>query len=189
LFGFPIFILRNVRNTSFHIFSPAGKTVDLIPFIFSMSGSKSNNPYQAGSAMADQGAGPHPALVGLNAAAAQFANVPGAQNQHKYSLLLATIEEIGKQIRPAHTGNKNATEQMKRHIAFAKLLIRELLTVVDHNLNQMASKERRDAGFSAMPPGPVAKKRPGTSISGPASGMMRMNWFLFSSKGFGLQPW
>lgn len=92
---------------------------------------------------------PHPVVSGLNQAAAQFANLPGSQNQQKYSLLLATIEEIGKQIRPAHTGNKNAVEQMKRHIAFAKLLIRELLSQVDINLNNMAARERNETGFSS----------------------------------------
>ncbi|OQV16615.1 hypothetical protein BV898_09285 [Hypsibius exemplaris] len=137
-----------------------------------MSGSRNPLPHPAMEQQ--QQIPPHPILVNLNAAAAQFANLPGAQNQHKYTLLLATIEEIGKQIRPAHTGNKNATEQMKRHIAFAKLMVRELLSQVDHNLNQMAAKERRDSGFNQVP-GPTFKKRPGTSVTGPASSVMRMN--------------
>lgn len=94
-----------------------------------------------------EGSSTHPALQSLNAAAAQFANVSGAANQQKYTLLVATIEEIGKQVRPAHTGNKNAVEQMKRHIAFAKLLIRELLVQVDHNLGSMNVRDqRRDGG-------------------------------------------
>ena len=122
----------------------------------------------------------HPALAGLNAAAAQFANVPVA-NQQKYSLLLATIEEIGKQIRPAHTGNKTATEQMKRHVAFAKILIRELLGQVDYNLNNLAARERKEVGFShaSLPTssnnaGP-SKKRPPQNQDGPSNTRMRTN--------------
>lgn len=117
---------------------------------------------------------PHPVLAGLNAAAAQFANIPGAQNQQKYSLLLATIDEIGKQIRPVHTGNKNAVEQMKRHIAFAKLLIRELLGQVDLNLNNMAARERKETGFSSpanVSAMPKKKQQQGTATT--QQGLMR----------------
>ncbi|XP_055357888.1 uncharacterized protein LOC129602769 [Paramacrobiotus metropolitanus] len=117
----------------------------------------------------------HPLMASLNTAAAQFANIPGAANQQKYSLLLATIDEIGKQIRPAHTLNKNAMEQMKRHIAFAKLLIRELMAQVDMNLSTMAARERKESGF--MPSGStnvmVRKKPPTTTVV--SQGVIRNN--------------
>lgn len=55
---------------------------------------------------------------------------PGAS---KYNQLLALIEELGKDIRPTYTGNRNCAERLKRGITHARVLVRECLQEVEKN--------------------------------------------------------
>ncbi|KAI1716428.1 cyclin-dependent kinase 2-associated protein domain-containing protein [Ditylenchus destructor] len=55
------------------------------------------------------------------------------QRASKYSQLGALIEEMGKDIRPTYTGNRNCQERLKRSVAHARLLARECLAELEKN--------------------------------------------------------
>ncbi|KAI1724341.1 cyclin-dependent kinase 2-associated protein [Ditylenchus destructor] len=55
------------------------------------------------------------------------------QGASKYTQLLALIEEMGKDIRPTYTGNRNCQERLKRSVAHARLLARECLAELEKN--------------------------------------------------------
>ncbi|CAJ0924933.1 unnamed protein product, partial [Mesorhabditis belari] len=61
-------------------------------------------------------------------------SVPGpAQGTTKYQQLLALIEEMGKDIRPAYTGNKICAERLKRVLVHARILARECIMEADRD--------------------------------------------------------
>jgi len=72
-----------------------------------------------------------------NASLPQY-SVPGpvAPGASKYNQLLALIEELGKDIRPTYTGNRNCSERLKRGIIHARVLVRECLAELERNARQ-----------------------------------------------------
>jgi hypothetical protein len=94
---------------------------------------------------------PSSSTVTQNASLPQY-SVPGpvTPNASKYNQLLALIEELGKllipvliksvdlgkDIRPTYTGNRNSSERLKRGIIHARVLVRECLHEVDKNSRQ-----------------------------------------------------
>uniref|UniRef100_A0A914CV71 Cyclin-dependent kinase 2-associated protein n=1 Tax=Acrobeloides nanus TaxID=290746 RepID=A0A914CV71_9BILA len=77
-----------------------------------------------------------------NASLPQY-SVPGPQVQgaSKYAQLLALIEELGKDVRPTYTGNRNCAERLKRGIAHARVLVRECLLEVEKNARQQPPQQ------------------------------------------------
>ncbi|KAH7719892.1 cyclin-dependent kinase 2-associated protein 2 [Aphelenchoides avenae] len=75
-----------------------------------------------------------------NASLPQY-SVPGpsVQGSSKYSQLLALIEELGKDVRPTYTGNRNCTERLKRGIMHARVLVRECTLEIDKSQRQASS--------------------------------------------------
>lgn len=69
-----------------------------------------------------------------NASLPQY-SVPGpvVAGASKYNQLLALIEELGKDIRPTYTGNRNCAERLKRGINHARALVKECLHEVEKN--------------------------------------------------------
>lgn len=53
--------------------------------------------------------------------------------QTKYSQLLSIIEEMSKDIKPTYAGNKTSAERLRRAIASARILVRELQIECDRN--------------------------------------------------------
>ncbi|CAD5229348.1 unnamed protein product [Bursaphelenchus okinawaensis] len=69
-----------------------------------------------------------------NASLPQY-SVPGPvmAGTSKYTQLLALIEELGKDIRPTYTGNRNCSERLKRGLVHARILVRECLVEIERN--------------------------------------------------------
>lgn len=54
----------------------------------------------------------------------------------RYQQLLNTIDDLGKDVRPALAGNKTCTDRMKRTIAQARALIRECHLEAEMNVRR-----------------------------------------------------
>jgi hypothetical protein len=69
-----------------------------------------------------------------NASLPQY-SVPGpvTSNTSKYNQLLALIEELGKDVKPTYTGNRNCAERLKRGINHARILVKECLHEIEIN--------------------------------------------------------
>jgi len=61
-----------------------------------------------------------------NATLPQYHITPTIQGATKYAQLLAVIDEMGKELRPTFTGNRNCGERLKKEIIHARVLIREV---------------------------------------------------------------
>lgn len=70
---------------------------------------------------------------------AQNVQSPGS----KYNQLIALIEELGKEIRPTYTGNRNSTEKLKRAIAHGRILARECILEVEKNARQQQYQQQQ----------------------------------------------
>jgi hypothetical protein len=71
-----------------------------------------------------------PTTIPLYPGYAQVPPGPGYtvnNNVPKYTQLLAVIEEMSKDVRPAYGGSRNSAERFKRGIAQARILLRECL--------------------------------------------------------------
>lgn len=64
---------------------------------------------------------------------------PLTSNMTKYNQLLALIEELGKDVKPTYTANRNCAERLKRGIIHARVLVRECLHEIEKN-NRNASQ-------------------------------------------------
>ena len=53
------------------------------------------------------------------------------QHSTKYAQLLAVIEDLGKDVRPAYATSKTASERLKKNIQVARNLVRECIVEVD----------------------------------------------------------
>lgn len=72
----------------------------------------------------------NPALASLP----QYHIIPTQPVQgSKYNQLLAILEELGKDIRPMYTGNRNCHDRLKRGITTAKAMVRECLLENENN--------------------------------------------------------
>ncbi|KAI6173864.1 Cyclin-dependent kinase 2-associated protein 2 [Aphelenchoides besseyi] len=71
-------------------------------------------------------------------------SVPGpvAPGASKYNQLLAVIEEMGKDVRPSYTGNRNCAERLKRTIIHARVLVRECLHEIERNSRQPPNQQQ-----------------------------------------------
>jgi hypothetical protein len=56
-----------------------------------------------------------------------------AANTTKYNQLLALIEELGKDVKPTYTGNRNCAERLKRGINHARALAHECRLEIENN--------------------------------------------------------
>ena len=82
---------------------------------------------------------PHAVASGCGSGGVILSRTP-ATAQHvpdipsKYDQLLATLQEIDKDIRPSYAGSKTSLERLRRSITQARILVKEALTEAD-NLN------------------------------------------------------
>uniref|UniRef100_A0A915CNP7 Cyclin-dependent kinase 2-associated protein n=1 Tax=Ditylenchus dipsaci TaxID=166011 RepID=A0A915CNP7_9BILA len=71
----------------------------------------------------------------------QYHITPTVQGASKYSQLLALIDELGKDIRPTYTGNRNCSERLKRGIMHARVLAKECILEVEKNARQQQQQQ------------------------------------------------
>ncbi|CAD5234450.1 unnamed protein product [Bursaphelenchus xylophilus] len=69
-----------------------------------------------------------------NASLPQY-SVPGPviAGTSKYTQLLALIEELGKDVRPTYTGNRNCSERLKRGLVHARILVKECISEIERS--------------------------------------------------------
>lgn len=92
------------------------------------------NPSQLASALAAQ--------TQQNASLPQY-SVPGpvVAGSSKYMQLLALVEELGKDIRPSYTGNRNCSERLKRSLMHARILIKECQQELERNMRNNQNQQ------------------------------------------------
>ena len=80
----------------------------------------------------------NPTSNSQNASLPQYHIAPNqpAQGSSKYSQLLSVLDELGKDIRPTYTGNRNCQERLKRGIIHARMLVRDCILDVEKSARQ-----------------------------------------------------
>ena len=108
-----------------NVFAPPHQASEPTMSMIPQLGSFSCKPH----AVASSGGSGGVILSRIPATAPHVPDIPS-----KYDQLLATLQEIDKDIRPSYAGSKTSLERLRRSITQARILVKEALTEAD-NLN------------------------------------------------------
>lgn len=75
---------------------------------------------------------PYGPPFGLGSSPVVFSAAEEGNVQSKYSQLLAVIQEMSRDIRPAYAGSKSSIERLKRDLVQARTLVKESLVEIDN---------------------------------------------------------